>query len=250
MSKQLDQKIREIENKLVDYPDGKLVCTKNRAKYKWYQSDGKNLTYIPRKNRLLAEMLASKKYLSALLADLYGEQKAIHAYLKHCNPQSGKSNAILNTPSEYQSLLSAHFAIPSTTDEWLSAPFLCNSNYPEQLIHRSLSGNVLRSKSEVIIDLSLFTNHIPFRYECALTLGDLTFFPDFTIKHPKTGEIFYWEHFGMMDNATYAKNAYSKLQCYTSNGIVPSINLITTYETKSNPLSSELVEHIIDHYFL
>ena len=35
---------------LQDFPDGKLLCTKNGKGYKWYQSDGKNKIYIPKKD--------------------------------------------------------------------------------------------------------------------------------------------------------------------------------------------------------
>ena len=96
----------------------------------------------------------------------------------------------------------------------------------------------------------LFVNKIPFRYECELQLGEIFIYPDFTIRHPKTGEIYYWEHFGRMDDSKYNKNVPSKLQLYISNGIIPSIQLITTYETIENPLSSEKVESLIREYFL
>lgn len=75
-------------------------------------------------------------------------------------------------------------------------------------------------------------------------------YPDFTLRHPLTGNYFYWEHFGMMDNPAYCRNVSSKLQLYFSHGIIPSINLITTYETKDDPLDVEIVEGIIQHYFL
>ena len=81
-------------------------------------------------------------------------------------------------------------------------------------------------------------------------LDGIMIYPDFTIRHPKTGETFYWEHFSLMDNPTYSKNACSKLQHYISSGIIPSIQLITTYETKDNPLSAEKVEKIVEEYFL
>ena len=122
--------------------------------------------------------------------------------------------------------------------------------HPEQLSHLSISGHILRSKSEVIIDTALFSNRIPFRYECALSLGFKTFFPDFTIRHPKTKDFFYWEHFGMMDSPAYSQNAFNKLQLYNAHGIIPTINLITTYETKDQPLNSQYVQHLIEHYFL
>ena len=93
-------------------------------------------------------------------------------------------------------------------------------------------------------------NKIPFRYECALHLDNITLFPDFTIRHPTTGTIFYWEHFGMMDDVYYAKNTSLKLQTYTSYGIIPTLQLITTYETKNHPLSSDFIEKMLHLYFL
>ena len=130
------------------------------------------------------------------------------------------------------------------------SPFEHNEKNPEQLIHKTISGNFVRSKSEAFIAMLLHINRIPFRYECALQLGETTIFPDFTIRHPETGQIYYWEHFGLMDNPAYCKNAFSKLQLYVSGGIIPTIHLITTYETLENPLSSELVENIVQQYFL
>ena len=54
----------------------------------------------------------------------------------------------------------------------------------------------------------------------------------------------------MMDDEDYVNHAYDKLKVYCKNGIIPSINLITTYESKKNPLCAEKVEMIIQEYFL
>ena len=53
----------------------------------------------------------------------------------------------------------------------------------------------------------------------------------------------------MMDEPFYYQKAFPKLQLYASYGIIPSINLITTYETKKNPLGYEVIEKAIEHYF-
>ena len=98
--------------------------------------------------------------------------------------------------------------------------------------------------------MALTQNNIPFRYECALQLGETTIYPDFTIRHPRTGETYYWEHFGMMDNPAYRKSASLKLQNYISNGIIPTIQLITTYETKEKQLDLDIIEKIVKEYFL
>lgn len=202
------------------------------------------------KNKFLAEQLAQKKYLSLLLDDLENEKRAIEFYLRH-HSTSGKSENLLLNPSEYQKLLAPFFSpLSKELSDWMHAPYSSNPHHPENLIYKTVSGNLVRSKSEMLITMCLHLHNIPFRYECALQLNPITIYPDFTLRHPDTGNYMYWEHFGMMDNAKYAEKACSKLHTYTSNGLVPGIHLITTYETKENPLSTELIEKIIQYYFL
>ena len=247
----LDIKTKEIKEELKYLPEGKLICAKNGKNYKWYLSDGKTKKYIPKNNYKLANQLAIKKYLLMLLKELEKEKYAIQLYLKHSTGPIRNSDAILTNHSEYKNLLGSYFKpISQELYEWNNSDYERNLKYPEQLIHKSSSGNMLRSKSEAIIDTFLFINKIPYRYEAQLQLDETTLYPDFTIRHPKTGDYFYWEHFGLMDNPTYIKNTYSKLQLYSTYEIIPTINLITTYETKNNPLSIDAIEKIISSYFL
>lgn len=53
---------------------------------------------------------------------------------------------------------------------------------------------------------SPYEHNEAFRYECLLKLGDSAYYPDFTIKHPKTGKTYYWEHFGQKN--LYARFVY------------------------------------------
>ncbi len=247
--RRLDKEISSLQAQLKQFPAGKLICTHNNNYFKWFHSDGHSQTYIPKKNKLYAEQLASKKYLTTLLNDDVNEKRAIDFYLRHHVPS--KVPELLNDTSGFRELLASHFQ-PLSTEllEWMNSPFSKNPKYPEQLLHQTPSGNLVRSKSEVLIDMSLYMHKIPFRYECELILDDITLYPDFTIRHPHTGEYFYWEHFGLMDDLTYSKNACSKLQLYSANGIIPSIRLITTYETQSHPLNLDLLDKIIEFYFL
>lgn len=248
--KRLKKQIESIHSLMDSLPDGKIFCTRNGTHYKWYHSDGHNHTYIPKKNRKLAEQLATKKYFSSLLADLEHELKAVTLYLRHHNSQPSKAEYMLTKMPDYQELLSPHFK-PLSHDlhDWMTSPYERNTKYPEQLIHKTASGNLVRSKSESLIDMMLHVNRIPFRYECALPLGETILYPDFTIRHPYTGQTYYWEHFGLMDDPVYSKNACAKLQLYTSHNIIPTIQLITTYETKDTPLNAEKIEHIVKEYF-
>lgn len=245
----LEKQIQNLEEEIRTLPSGNLTCARNGKHYKWYQSEAGANLYIPKANQSLAEQLAFKKYLSLLSEDLSQEKRAIQFYLDH-HSNTPKSFKLFNNP-EFKSLLTPHFTpLSQELTDWMNSPYEHNPLHPENLLHKSSSGNLVRSKSEAIIDMLLYMNKIPFRYECVLQLGETTMFPDFTIRHPRTGTVYYWEHFGLMDNPTYSQNAYSKLQLYTSHGIVPSIQLITTYETKENPLCSDTVEKIIAHYFL
>ncbi|MBQ8518780.1 MAG: ATPase [Agathobacter sp.] len=238
-----------MEMRLKEFPEGKLICKRNKKRYKWYHTKDGNQIYIPKKNRTLAETLAAKKYLQHLHDDLLHEKNAIDFYLRH--HKQGNAEKMLTEMPEYQELLSPYFKVLSQELwEWQKSPYDYNMKYPEQRKYKTATGNVVRSKSEVLIDMALYIHNIPFRYECALELGDLTLYPDFTIRHPKTGEVYYWEHFGKMDDDKYAKNTGSKLQFYIAHGITPGIQLITTYETKEKPLSSETVENIIKEYFI
>lgn len=256
--KQLLKRTNEIKEQIIlldaqlkDLPDGNIFCVNNGKYFKWFHTDGKNHTYIPKKKRTYAERLARKKYLTQLKKDLLDEQQAIEAYLRHYNPDIKKTAQQLISAPAYQELLSPYFtSFSQNIQEWIAASYDKNPQYPEHLIHKTASGNLVRSKSEAIIDYCLYTHKIPFRYECALTLGQVTYYPDFTILHPDTGKLFYWEHFGRMDESSYSQKACSKLYHYSTYGIYPSVQLITTFETKDNPLSVELVEKTIQHYFL
>lgn len=247
----LEKEIANLQWQISNLPNGKLICSHSGKYKKYYASDGHNKTYISAKEHSFAEQLAIKKYLTALLDDYTHELMALNLYLKHHQNHTHHAEDLLLDTSMYHNLLSPVFKpLSKELTEWMNSEYERKTDYPEQLIHTGLSGNQLRSKSEAMIDMFLCNNRIPFRYECKLELGDITYFPDFTIRHPKTGNYYYWEHFGMMDNPTYAKNAFSKLQNYTIHGFIPSVNLITTYETSTQPLTTDLIKATIEYYFL
>ncbi len=76
--------------------------------------------------------------------------------------------------------------------------------YEAGKIHEALSGDMLRSKSEVIIANLLHERGVPFRYEKPLFAGDGTLrLPDFTITW--AGKTYYWEHLGRLDLTDYAE---------------------------------------------
>lgn len=248
-SKQLEKDIHSLQKQLKHYPAGKLICAKNGNRCKWYHSDGRKQTYIPKKHRDKAEQLAVKKYLSLQLKELEKEKSATDMYLRHCITQNPPSAQLLAAPY-YQELLQPFFSLENDSlTEWMNTPHPRCPEHPEHLVHKTGGNYKVRSKSEALIDMLLRSSRVPFRYECPLELGGTTLYPDFTILHPYTGKIYYWEHFGMMDEPSYHKNVYPKLQLYLSHGIIPGVNFITTFETKNTPLDGEYVKLLIQYHF-
>ncbi|MDO5521033.1 MAG: ATPase [bacterium] len=246
----IETKINYLEDQIKELPSGSFVSTKNGKYYKYYQREENRLTYLGKEKQDIARKLALKKYLTSQLKELRHERLALTMYLNHHKENLRETNQQFANPP-YQTLLSSYFiSYPQDARQWAHELYERNPKNPEQLIHKSISGNMVRSKSEAMIDMALYQAQIPYRYEAELILSGVTLFPDFTVRHPKTGQLIYWEHFGMMDNPSYSKNVYNKLQLYTANNLIPSIDLITTFETSDHPLSPDLIQKTIEYYFI
>lgn len=250
-----------LRHKLSTFPEGELSIQKNGSYHRWVIKNKEQSVYCSKSNRSLAEVMALKKYYSLLLFEAEEELSLLNFYIKSHEKKNSAVNRskpltssdLLAESSPYYPLLQSYFAkdkLPVSAQKWCAESYEPNPSHPENLIHTTLAGHKVRSKSEVIISNLLYTKQIPYRYEAALPLKEFTTYPDFTILHPVTNKIFYWEHFGMMDNAPYCDTACNKLKNYCYNGIFPSMQLITTYETSKCPISTDQVQQIITQYFL
>lgn len=122
------------------------------------------------------------------------------------------------------------------------------------LIHRTERGELVRSKSEVIIADKLFARGIDYAYESPLTFADgIERFPDFTVVDDMTGRRFYWEHLGMLDKPGYAERWARKLVAYRASGVLPveeghgpQGTLITTRDDPGGALDSTKIAKVID----
>jgi len=124
--------------------------------------------------------------------------------------------------------------------------------YDERLIHQTIRGDMVRSKSELTIADRLHSHGIDYIYEQALSLGGQTRYPDFTIEEAETGRQYYWEHCGMLLDPQYQKRWGRKLKWYRDNGILPYEEdggkrgtLIVTQDSGDGGISSKQIEKII-----
>lgn len=116
--------------------------------------------------------------------------------------------------------------------------------YEAGKIHEALSGDMLRSKSEVIVANMLHAREVPFRYEQPLFAGDGTVrLPDFTISW--AGKTYYWEHLGRLDLTDYAAEWKLKQAWYER--WFPG-QLVTTEEgAKLSGAAAELIARITEN---
>jgi exodeoxyribonuclease V alpha subunit len=109
------------------------------------------------------------------------------------------------TPQINSSLFVFRFAPPELTQRkgW----------YEAGKIHRALSGDMVRSKSEVIISNLLHQHEVPFTYETPLLAPDGTMkLPDFSVTWK--GETYFWEHLGLLDQQDYSAQWRDKREWY------------------------------------
>ena len=242
----LEETIKTTKKQLKHYPPGELLCFKNGKYIKCFLREGTTMKYLSKHDKELTKKFANKKYREACLYDYKQEKELLSEFLEKTNSLEERAMHLLDQSSNYNKIITESI----TKDEWATEPFDSNPYCPEHLIHKTLCNIQVRSKSEAIIANSLFTNHIPFRYESPLEINNLTIYPDFTIKNPKTQEFTYWEHFGLMDENEYREKALRKIDLYCQNDIIPDVNLILSYETQSHPLDSSWVQQLIARNFM
>lgn len=118
----------------------------------------------------------------------------------------------------------------------------------EGLIHRTTRGELVRSKSEVIIANLLHGLGITYAYEQPFTGQDGSVrYPDFTIEDAETGRRVFLEHLGLLSEPAYRRRWLAKLDWYRSQGVLPEGEgegdagiLVTTTEEKG--IDSEDIE--------
>jgi ATP-dependent exoDNAse (exonuclease V) alpha subunit len=118
-----------------------------------------------------------------------------------------------------------------------------NAPYAEHLVHRTRRGEMVRSKSELVIANHLFGAGLKYEYERPLdgsaSAGRLR--PDFSFI-TDAGDLLIWEHLGMLNRDDYRRGWEWKTAWYEQNGYVDGKNLFTTRDDELGGLDSRPIE--------
>lgn len=241
-----------------DAPEGFLNYQERNGKLFYYQmvQDKRNgrrkKTYIKRKDILLAKRLAQKSYY-AQVEDVAEKNKAeLERFIRRYDAD-GINEAYEMMSDVKQALIlpilgSKEYAL----GKWKEQKGTNTASHPELRIYETHQGELVRSKSEVIIANALFQKKDELLYvyeaELALNVGvkKVIFHPDFKVLNIRTGRIVYWEHFGMLDNPYYASDFTNKINTYINSGYILGKDLFISVETSEIPLDTRSVKRIIN----
>ncbi len=121
--------------------------------------------------------------------------------------------------------------------------------FEEKLIHKTIRGEMVRSKSEVIVANILDKMKIEYFYEEPLNVSGKTYIPDFTLRYQ--GKTAYLEHLGMLREKSYKKRWDEKRANYERVGISETLgNLIITEDGLDGSLDATLIESKIQAWII
>lgn len=250
----LEEQERCLQERIDMAYDGFVVCQKYRDKYyhyRKYKVGGKwKRTRLTEEDDDLLFDLVQKRENRKKLRRVCKKLTAARAYVKVF--ENYREREMRDSPGMLELLDQLYEPDRLDFREWGGAPYRGHTDFhPEQLLFRTGKGDErVRSKSEELIARALRAHGIEYHYEEETKVGYWKVYPDFTIRHPRTGELIIWEHHGMMDDRKYAAKTGDKLRNYLVNGYSQTTNLITTFEDRRHPLSIDEVNRIIEEKLL
>lgn len=253
--------LQTIDEFMSHAPAGSLKCQKRAGKTYYYhqvknEKTGKFVKeYIKKNNQELAKVLAQKGYYSSAAPILQSNLQALEVFYETYREDIDKvyDELIEDRKCLVQPI---EIGIKEQIRRWRTENYEPYDGYIENLRYETERGEMVRSKSEVIIAdiLYRYKNKIDYKYERPLTLmsngNNIVIYPDFTILNLSNGRICYWEHAGRMDDAKYADDFVKKYNLYLENDMYPGKDLIVTHESKNCTLDIRNAKKIIGKMIL
>lgn len=268
-----------------DMPDERLQLKRMRGKtcfFAYSKKTGKQV-YIRKADKDRLTRLATRYYEAKLKTAAQKEKQQIDRCLEmlSSDPEiSDITRVSEKIPEEIKRNVFSELAGEGFARKWQEGNSIVKKrkthNMDDYHKFKTLRGDYVGSKSEVIIADRLFVKGIPYHYEVAFTpeaTVDLsrpvynefgmivgydivgyspfdqdTLHPDFYVLNPRTKKAYFWEHLGKMDDSEYCKKNFNRFMRILDAGFIIGEDLIVTHEDKKNPLMTEDIDRIIEKY--
>ena len=257
---ELEKAGKYAENRLTSMPRGSLYIRKEKGVLRYYNHDAANGTYRYLDAACTAEirLLEEKNYLLKLIRTINEEKANLERVRTILGKTDAWENVFFSIRDDKRHLIEPVQVVERKTgkkemDAWNAVPKRKN-NF--ETPNRTMNGEYVKSKSELIIADRLKAAGVPYHYEAKNAFADVGFgeimlwHPDFRVLNVRTGKQYIWEHFGRMDDPQYFGVSQFKLNLYAQNGYFIGDNLIVTMESSQAPLNTEYVESLIKRFLL
>ena len=265
----LEKMLKGIDMFLSVAPEGYLKWQNKNGKTYYYQQymqdvpmiadktmDTENFDkwkrkYIRKRDIGIVAALAQKNYYSSVKPLVQKQLKELKQFVNKYPKENLEEIYEALSVERKRFVKPLQVSVKQKIIQWEAEVYEKNTKYSENLKFETDQGELVRSKSEVIIANLLYQNqnHILYKYERPLEMTiegrSKIVYPDFTILSKRTGKIIYWEHAGRMDDPYYANDFVKKINTYVTNGLMLGKDVILTYETQNNPLEISAVKRMI-----
>ena len=225
---------------------GRWVCYLRKDKSDKYGR------YVRTKERALVEAIVKKGYAEKVVRKIDVELTELDRYIaivqkdeanreygKMCEPRREMVEPVLLTDEE-------------AAQRWAAEPYTLSQYKPEFRKYPTKRGELVRSKSEVMLANMFYELGIPYRYEQVVKTRDgKVYAPDFTLWHKRRREEQYHEHFGMMDDPDYRRDRFLRqIDAYRKSGIYFGKNLTATFEGDGAVFDINEIRKMFEEMFL
>lgn len=246
----IDKLMKLTKERLEKLPEGKLKIKNHNNRIYYYRDEGSNRDkIISRNNVVVAKQLAQRNYLENVLKASISEG----SFLKEVIDKYPKiiPEDIYDQLSAERKQLVRPIILPDDqyVREWLEKPYTPKPFHKNDPVFETMKGHRVRSKSEMIIADRLFTNGIPYKYECPLVLGKEIRHPDFTVLKVSERKVLYLEHCGKVGDEGYADDMVDRINLYSENGILLGDRLFLTLESSNRPFDVRTLDNLINEIF-
>ncbi len=260
LSRQLDRLIWYVKDDTrqtsKSYIDGTLIEKRARGKTAYYSYTGKDspLQYISLSNIAVLAPLAQKRYDKQVVKTATERKKLIDGFieeLEKLKDLDDLSHIYKDLPTELKTLVKPHLDDDEAFIKHWMAKNVGHNTIKNNTGNYTQKGEHVRSKSEILIADRLYAKGVPYHYEPVFdpTEEHAQLSPDFLILNVKTRKNYVWEHLGRMDDQDYRADNLWKLEQYANAGFIQGVNMIITHESSKYPLSTRLVDQIIEANF-
>ncbi len=253
---------KKVEKEL---PQGRLRINHNRGVVEYYRITEKNDTcgkYLRKSDKELIRKLAQREYIDKQIKCAKEEKEEIKRIIKALGKvvvmESSKKDILYQSDMVYSGMSAdkKELVVPMLMSnyeyaaKWEKEEYKNNNFKSEEKVYSTKKGDMVRSKSEVMLANMYYELGIPYRYEAELRLknGRITY-PDFTVLDVASRQEIYHEHMGLIDDKEYRMHNLQKIEEYRKSGIFAGKNLFITYESSGCPLNIREIEKCVRWMF-